>query len=66
MKLGRNIDNLIIDIIQWNRRKPWYKFYCYYFIKINISKYSSIIEIANNHNYLYLWQYEKLNSMIHK
>lgn len=54
------IKQWIVNIIMWNRGKPWYKFYIYYRIRSNIDKHGGIIESAYGCNYLYKWQYKKL------
>ena len=60
MNLGMKLDNYIIDIMQLNRKKPWYKVYSYYFIKKHMKENKSLIESAYNCKYIFKWQYEKL------
>lgn len=33
MRLGMNIDNLLADIADFNRKMPWYKVYAYFYTK---------------------------------
>lgn len=60
MNLGNKLDNCIVDIMNFNRKKPWYKIYSYYFVKKHMKENEKLIETAYNCKYIYKWQYKRL------
>lgn len=61
-KIGRNIDNFLVDIACFNRKFFWYKIYAYYFLKRDLKL--QYIESAYKYKCIYKWQYIKLKKIL--
>lgn len=66
-RLGRKIDYVIVDIAEFNRKIPWYKFYSYYILKRRCKKehIPRLISMAYDYGVLYKWQYERLMGILY-